>query len=182
MTESKRYNDFDNIKLFVKKNKSKEIISHYESFGFSLVFEKENDRYDDIIDLEFERPHNIKNKDELQLLQVYMEETVNGLAKIERNKHTKSLIFALTSSVFALAFIFLGAYLVLKIASLWGLIWGVASVIVGTAIAIVTILFSFSMFKKEKSDFEKIKIKLNKEISQICSDAKSLVGGKKCKK
>ena len=69
--------EYDELRLYVKKTKKDEIVNHYKVFGWNLVSINENKRYEDIVDLEFKRPHKIKEKDELQLLQVYMEENVN---------------------------------------------------------------------------------------------------------
>ena len=58
------YINYDSLKLYVKKNKSKEIIEHYKLFGWELAEEFENKKYEDILDLTFCRAHKIENKDE----------------------------------------------------------------------------------------------------------------------
>ena len=77
-------NKFDTLNLFVKKIKRQDVVDTYTSLGWKLLTEKENDRYEDIIDLTFLRPHKIQNKDQLQLMQVYTEDNLNEIAKLEK--------------------------------------------------------------------------------------------------
>lgn len=179
--ENKNYNDFDTLKLYVKKNKVDDLKKSYSCFGYELTSESPNNKYEDIVDLEFERPHKISNKDELQLLQVYMEENVNKLAKTEKNKHSKSTIFGLIFGPLCLAFVLFGAYLVLKVQTPLGLIFGVVSIILGIAVGIVTTIVSIEISKKEKITFEEIKNQLNSNTSEICAKAKKLLGGQNAK-
>lgn len=178
MMKTKNYNDFDIFKIYVKKNKSTEVIENYKSFGYELVEETPNERYEDILNLEFQRPHKIHNKDDLQLLQVYMEENVNDQAKLEKNKHSKSTIFGLCFGSLCLAFILLGAYLVLKIATVIGMIFGIISIVFGIAIGVVTIIVTIEMIKKEKIVFEKKHKEIVANTKSVCLEAEKLLGGK----
>ena len=181
MMERKRYNDFDTFKIYVKKIKAEEVKNNYQSFGYTLISETPNERYEDILNLEFERPHKIKNKDELQLLQVYMEENVNELAKLERNKPSKSTAFDLFFGALCLAFVALGAYFVLKIQTILGLIFGVISIIFGIAIGIVTTIVSIEISKQEKKTFNEKQTNLTENTIKICDEAKKLLGGQNAK-
>ena len=91
--------NYDNLTLYVKKNKVEEIVQHYEIFGWQLVKSVENDRYEDLVDLTFVRPHKIENKDDLQLYQVFMEEKLNEAAKAQRRRHIWSTLFAFNASL-----------------------------------------------------------------------------------
>lgn len=179
--EDKKYNEVDTLKLYVKTNKADDLKKSYSYFGYTLTNESPNSKYEDIVDLEFERPHKIPNKDELQLLQVYMEENVNKLAKTEKNKHSKSTSFGLCFGICCLAFILLGAYLVLKVSTLLGLIFGVVSIILGIAVGIVTTIVTIEILKKEKVSFEETQKQLTSNTSEICAKAKKLVGGQNAK-
>ena len=76
--------DKDNLHLYAKKSKLNLVEECYESIRKKKTAQEENKRYDDLVDLSFERPHKIKNKDDLQLLQIHMEHHLNKLGRIER--------------------------------------------------------------------------------------------------
>lgn len=60
----------DKLSVAVKADASDEIKRAYCTFGWKLEDEYDDGNYRDIIHMEFSRPHFIKEKDRLQLLQV----------------------------------------------------------------------------------------------------------------
>ena len=60
----------DKLSVAVKADASDEIKRAYCTFGWKLEDEYDDGNYRDIIHMEFSRPHFIKGKDRLQLLQV----------------------------------------------------------------------------------------------------------------
>lgn len=94
--------DKDNLHLYAKKSKLNLVEECYESLGWQKTAQEENKRYDDLVDLSFERPHKINNKDDLQLLQIHMEHHLNKLGRIERRKYFKSLIFGVSLCILGL--------------------------------------------------------------------------------
>ena len=104
-------NKFDLLSLYVKRNKKDEILQYYQCFNWKLKEENANKMYVDIVDLVLIRPHTLCNKDNLQLLQVYMEESLNKKAKLEQKKYPRStscgfvgMFIVLVSLVFSLVF------------------------------------------------------------------------------
>ena len=173
----KNYKYYDNLTLYVKKNKLKEIIQHYEIFGWELVEQKENGRYEDIVDLTFTRPHKIKHKDELQLQQVYMEEKLNELGKCERYKHSKTTSFGLCFGLITIAIIVLGVLISLSVKSIEGLICGIVIVVMG----FLLIGFEFVMLRKiyqyENELYEQRSEELERQIVKISKRVTELTGG-----
>lgn len=102
------YNKFDKLVLCVKDNKTKEIIGHYAHFGWELVESVSNKKYGNIMDLTFVRPHNIKNKDQIQLLQAGLDVELNKLAKLENKKHSLSVGLGFTFIILGLLAIIFG--------------------------------------------------------------------------
>ena len=158
------YINYDSLKLYVKKNKSKEIIEHYKLFGWEVLEEFENKKYEDILDLTFCRPHKIKNKDELQLLQVYMEERLNEQAKIEKHKHSKTTSIGLCLGVIGVGLITLGLLACLKVIMFVSLIGGILLAVSGS-------IFAFAVTKPTAIHKNKVSIGVNvaKKIVIICS-------------
>lgn len=166
----------DFLDLYVKKEKSQEIVRRYRIFGWQLEKASENNLYEDLVDLTFSRPHNIPNKDELQLVQVYMEEKVNEIAKEEHHKHSKSIALGLSCGVLGLVLIALGLLFCFNILPL-GLVAGILFSSFGCALWILGGIFIPMLVRRERKMFEKShSIKL-RELEEICEHARSLSGG-----
>ncbi|MBQ8749292.1 MAG: hypothetical protein IJW32_06025 [Clostridia bacterium] len=169
------YNDYDTIKLYVKKSKQDSIIRHYQILGWQVYETQDNNKYDDIVDLTLIREHKIKNKDELQLLQVYMEENFNETAKLEKEKHSKTTILGLCFGVFSLSLIVLGVLTLLKVLTL-DLFAGIALLVLGTLIAISQAVILPRLVKNENAKFrDKLKEK-EVELHLISEKIISLTG------
>lgn len=172
------YNNYDVLNLYVKRNKLEDIIKKYEIFGWQLEKQEDNKDYEDIVEVAFIRPHKIKNKDDLQLLQVYMEERLNKVGQIERSKNAKTTSLALIFGLLGMALLVLGSLdLIFKFFNIWAsgdiifLVLGLILVFTGSFIVP-------KIYKKEKVDFDaKISV-LELEIENICERAKFLMGGK----
>ncbi|MBQ7880974.1 MAG: hypothetical protein IJ358_03950 [Clostridia bacterium] len=177
MMKINNYKDYDTLTLYVKKNKLKEIIENYQIFGWELVKEQENDRYEDIVDLTFTRPHKIANKDELQLQQVYMEEKLNELGKLERHKHSKTTSIGLCFGTLALAFIIIGVLVALKTNSVTGLVGGIVVAIVGVLLIVVECIILFKLYKNETTIYEQRHNDLESELFMITKTVTELTGG-----
>ena len=106
------YNNFDKLNLFVKKQKLQDVINTYSSLGWKLVEKKDNKKYVDIIDITFLRPHNLKNKDDLQLIQVYVEDNLNDIAKLEKYKHSQTPTVGLSLGCLIFLLLFVGINLI----------------------------------------------------------------------
>ena len=168
--------DYDTLTLLVKKEKQEEIIKCYQNFGWELVGNNENRKYEDIVDLIFKRPHKIKNKDELQLQQVYMEERLNEIGKLERHKHSKTTGFCLFFGVIGLAMIIYGLYLILKF-NIAQIPISISQLSVGFVFCLATIIFAPKIYKKEKKTFHEKTIKLQEELKAIYEVVSTLTGG-----
>jgi len=173
------YKDFDKLSLYVKKYKAEEIIEHYKNFNWKLVSESENKKYEDIVDLTFIRKHKIENKDELQLLQVYMEERLNNVGKLEKNRNSKATAFGLGVGVFGLLLLIFGLMCCFQCFLLLNLTMSIICSCIGLILVIIFAIFLPKISKKEKSDFITNKQKIETEINEICKKALSLIGGDK---
>lgn len=178
MSRVEDYKNYDVLNLYVKRNKLESIISKYNIFGWELEKQEDNKEYEDIVELTFVRPHEIKNKDDLQLLQVYMEERLNKVGQIERNKNAKTTSLALVFGVIGLALILLG--ILDLIFNFFGLL--VAGDVIFLSLGVIlSLMGSFlvpKIYKKEKIDFDSKISVLELEIENICQRVKILAGGK----
>ena len=174
--EINNYNEFDTLEIYARKNKVDHIKSCYQSFSWHVVEEKENDRYSDTIDLTFQRPHKLKNKDELQLMQVYMEDTLNKYGSLERHKHAKSTTYGLCFGVLSLAILIAGIIILKN--SLLNILFGGTLIVLGLLSCMIVFVVCLKLFKTEKETFEQSRKKLQDDLETICKKAKKLAGGK----
>lgn len=171
------YNKFDKFSLYVKKEMKDEIVENYAKFGWELIDVKLNMFYDDIIDLTFKRPHIISNKDELQLSQVYMEDKINEIGKLNKNKDSKSTEFAMLCGLCGFC-LFVGAVLFYLNLSKPLNVWLAAVSIVGGCVFFAVLFVFFpKVKKKEQRVFEETRKRLYAEVGEICSRAELLRRG-----
>lgn len=172
------YKEFDTLTIYAKKNKLNSIIKHYQIFGWEIVSQNNNYKYEDIVDITFSRPHKIKNKDELQLYQVYMEDKINEIAKIERNKHSKSLTMGVIIGVVSVTIMILGILGILNISNNTGLVLELILISIGViAIFILTILLP-RLVKKEETSFKQKRKELEDQVTKIYQKVTLLNGDK----
>lgn len=172
--------EYDELNLYAKKDKSAEIIENYKNFNWTLENEVENDKYEDLSDLTFSRPHKIKNKDELQLLQVYMEENLNLIGKLEKYKHARSQAFGLCLGGLIIALLSLAVWYFVSFSNItYYFVSACVMCSISLICIILMIIFLPKIIKKENKRYIEIHKKLEDEVSEICSKAKNLVGGGK---
>lgn len=172
------YNKYDTLKIYANKSKRDEIIYHYNLLDWEVYEEVDNAKYEDTIDITFIRPHNIDNKDELQLLQVYMEERLNGIAKCEKDKYAVSLAFSLSTGVIGLAFVLVGIFAFLGYLLPMRNIVGVISMTLGVVLLTIFAILLPILIKKDRIKYDTNIAKLNKEVDEICDRIITLKGGK----
>lgn len=173
----KNNREFDTLTIYAKKDKAKEIVEYYKSFCWILTKESPNKLYEDLVDLTFKRPHKIENKDELQLLQVYMEENLNETARLERNKHSKTIALSLSFGVLSIMLLIFGSLFCCNIFANISLVTGIILVVIGAIICIVLSIFLPKLFKKEKLFFEQKHNEFTLQLEKIFEKTNFLVGG-----
>lgn len=166
----------DWIKLSTKKNKQQEVEKYYAGFGWNKVEEQSDKIYEDIVHLTFNRNHKIKNKDELQLLQVKLNNSLNKIAKYEKYKNIKSKCLSLTINIICAILIIWGIIIPLKNLSVINIIISSILVILGLFGFIINGIIIEKLRKKELYNFNKILKLENSKIQNIYSQAKKLSG------
>ncbi len=171
------YNNYDTLQLYVKKCKMDEIISRYKIFGWDVIESSDNAQYEDIVDITLLRPHKIDSKDELQLMQVYMEERLNAIAKIERNKHAKTTAIGLCLGVAALAVIIISILNLCRLLLDYNIVISIIMLSIGIIGLIIEVIMLPRLYKKENAQCLVKKHILERELDIICNNVKNLSGG-----
>ena len=168
--------EVDRLILYVKLSKVDEIVERYKLLGWNLVEKAENRLFEDLLDLTFERNHKIENKDDLQLMQIYMEDKLNAIGKVERRRHAKSTSLSLILGPLALVAILTGLIVIFQVSTAF--VWTIASILFSLALVCVVLLAVLlpRLIKKENKTFEKRNLILHTELDHICNRAKLLLG------
>lgn len=170
------YKNYDNLKLFVKKNKLDEIINYYNLLGWKLYHKEDNKKYEDLINLSLIRPHKIENKDQLQLLQVHLDETLNEQAKAKKHKHSLSTSLALFFGPLGFTFLALGILSALKVLNLFSFVVSIVVGCIGILSLVLGIIFVPKIVKKENIKYTKLDATYKQNLKEICEKITSLTG------
>lgn len=170
--------EYDKLNIYAKKNKSSEFIERYKCFNWTLETESENKKYEDLQDLTFSRPHKIKHKDDLQLLQVYMEENLNLIGKLEKYKYarTQSFVLCLGGIVFTLIALAIW-FFISKIEIHSYFVSAIVMLSISAMLIVLICIFTPKILKRDKQNYIKHNTRLENEVNDICQKAKSLIGG-----
>ena len=98
---------YDTLFVDMKKSEEERMVKYYEAFGWQVYERKASRRKSGSVNICFVRPHKIRNKDALSLLQVKMELAVNRFAVIK--KRTRGIAFALGAFLASLTLFFLAS-------------------------------------------------------------------------
>ncbi len=171
------YKNYDYLNVAVKEKKERQLIGYYADFKWEQIAREEDRRFYDIVRLKFRRGHKTEGKDELQLLQVIMENSINELGRLEKGRYARSLAFALTLLVLGLGALVGGIMMIVMHTLLRTLIAGITLTVVGTGFITIMSLGLKKVRLKERLRFETRSLKLNNEIERICAVARSIGGG-----
>lgn len=175
--KNEHINEFDTLTLYVKKHKTEQIIESYKKLKWDFVEYKENQKYEDIIDLTFKRQHKINNKDDLQLIQVYLEDKLNNIGKLEKNKYAKSTVFGLSICLPSFLLAVLGALLLFKVFNFASTQVGIVLTSVFTPLIILESVLLYKIRRHELASFEKKSNTLQSELDTILQKASEITGG-----
>lgn len=169
------YPDYDNLYVTVKSDKLEDITRYYSYLGWERVAVKEHRIYQDELNLSFRRPHGVADKDARQLMQVYLDEALNGLAKLHAAYCPKSVAFTVIFSLLSCGAIAAGICLALILGGPW--LWGgIAIAAFGGFLAVFTLAVSVISFKREKIARQKRENMLNETVDRVCEAAIRLGG------
>lgn len=173
----KNYKEFDYQTIVVKTEKKEQLIDNYSSFGWTKIEEKPHKQFDNLVEITFSRPHIIENKDELQFLQVNLEYEVNREAKLIKNKHSKSLIFALSMMVLISMLIVFAIFSMIKLPMPLSIILCCIYSVFAVLFFALSWIILKKLLKKENVSFETNLKSCIDSVHKICERANVLTKG-----
>ena len=169
------YHNYDKLKVTAKTAKEKELVSHYAYFGWKETDRKEDKRFFDIAHITFTRPHKIKNKDRLQLLQIYYEAYMNELYECEKTAYTGSASFMASACLTAVILAAIGVVFLFSVPLAMRILGGTLCFFAAFTVA-VSAHRTKKLYKREKSNYNERVNKLKNNIEEVLGIAKALAG------
>ena len=166
----------DTISIKSKRQASEHIIERYGDFGWSLSERKEDKLYSDIVHLTFTRPHCIKNKDKLQLMQVRLEIAYNTMGRLSCKIPVRSSLFVGLSGLLSAGLVACGVIAFLFLEGLFAVISGAVLCALGLTAGILCMLFTNRIYKKDKEKYSLLIEKQVDKIDGLCRKARILRG------
>ena len=176
--EERNYKEFDYQTILIKKQKVEQVVDNYKNFGWEVIRTTQDPQYENILEVEFKRNHFIKSKDRLQFLQVNMEVDTNKRGRLERTKHSKTLIGALSGGVLGAGLVALSVLSFMNMPFVLAVVFGTLFALFACCVCVACPILLTRNFKKEKIDFAVKCEELDKNILSCCIQAKKLLGAK----
>ncbi len=175
--KQRNYDEYDYMRILINKNVFDEIMLSYSCFGWEIYEKHFSSVFSDTIELTLRRSRWVKNKDKLQLMQVYMESGYADIGKLRKRKYLRSTILGLSVGTIATLLLSLFLYFTITSSHLATIICG-SVVCVLIASVLVRLLFALASLKKtEDKQYLQKRKEIIIEIEKICKDASATIGG-----
>ena len=166
----------DTISIKSKKRASEHIIARYGDFGWTLTDRKEDKLYGDIVHLTFSRPHCIKNKDELQLMQVRLEIAYNAMGRYSCKIPVRSALSGSLLGLLSLGLATGGAFIFLLLEGYLSIILGVLSCVTAIATGIFCVILTRTLRRRDREKYSQLIEEQIQKIDGLCKRARILRG------
>lgn len=173
------YHKLDRLSVSLNSVITEEILICYRALGWKQAERTEDVQFGNVEHFEFFRPHDIKGKDRLQLLQVTMETEVNNLAHATVNKHVYSLAAGICMGLLCLALVVWGVLLsalFYRSAGAPALVWGIVLGVLGVAAFVFSGFFVYKIVQRENERYEKSVRKGLDIIDEVYREACEITG------
>lgn len=166
----------DTISVKSKKQAAEHIVRRYGDFGWTLTEKEEDSLYEDVTHMTFTRPHFIKNRDELQLLQVRLEIAYNNMGKLSSKSRLRTSLFSSLFALLCAALIAGGIAVILLLDGLLPIISGALLCAAGVAAGVLGGLVSHRVYKKDRQKYGLLIQGQLDTIDELCKKARELRG------
>ncbi len=173
-TEPRDYNNYDYLDAAVKKNRINELAAHYAALGWVCVDSRDDKIYKDFKCVVMRRPHCVAHKDELQLLQVYLESAWNRIGRAEANPCPKTLAAGLVFGVISLTAMVLGLLCGLSVLHFINSFWGYILFGAGAVLAVINAVICAKAYRRELLKTREEAVEAARIIERVHLDAAAL--------
>lgn len=167
--------EYDNLNVAVRRDKVHDLMRYYRALGWENTAVREYGSSGRLLDMSFRRPHFIAQRDQLQLLQVYLETALNTEGWLERMPRPKTFFFCLFGGLLSLALIAAGLSFVFLAQTLRPFVFGWVLFGMGAAFALTDALFTVQFYRLEGVVVAKRWKEAKEEIERVCAEAERIL-------
>lgn len=175
--KQRNYDEYDYMRILINKDVFDEIMLSYSCFGWEVNEKRSSSVFSDTIEVTLRRSRWIKQKDKLQLMQVYMESGYADIGKLRKNKYRRSTILGLSVGLLATLMLCLFINFTVKSSHVATLVCGIIVCVLIFAVLVRLIFALFSIKKTEDKQYIQRKNEIVFEIEKICKDAAATING-----
>ena len=168
----------DKLAITVKADGAEDIKKAYAVFGWRLVKQYGDEKYGDIIHMDFVREHKIEGKDRLQLLQVRFEVAVNFLGKAPGRLSVRAGIIGALLSLIGIALIVYGAVVAFYSTTTVFYATGIGVISGGILFVVFALFVANKVFTTDKQTSGAVAAVLRDNIKDILAEASRITGVK----
>lgn len=165
------YRNYDRLFVAVKLNKSEELGRCYRALGWECVERRDDKIYRGRVHLTYRRPHRIENKDELQLLQVYLESALNDEGRLNGKSMPLTAAVGIITGLFTLAFLVTGLCLMYILGTPVTYAAGIIFLACGVAMFLLSLTVTLKVFFKEREKRRSKLLQARAEIAAVLKEA-----------
>lgn len=169
--------EYDNLYVTIRRDKAEDCMRCYRSFGWEVFSCEEHRIYYNLLNLSLRRPHKISNKDELQLLQVYLETALNTIGKLERKPRPLTVTIWSLFSVIIAGLIVAGLCFALISTVFTYVVIGWVCVGLGVLFIAPAVLITVRLYRLDGMFAAAGKLAADREIEMVCARAEQLTDG-----
>lgn len=168
------YKKHDKLVITTKKALLEQVLNAYSVFKWEQLKLKDDKNYGDEVHVTLVRPHQLKNKDSVQYLQVCFEKYLDQISNAYTYKNLKSTLITSLVAVCGLAFVIGGLVLILNCANFL-LAFGYFLAAIGLIIPVALIPLFIKTYRKENLLYKQKRNNLNIKIDEILKKARELL-------
>jgi len=174
------YKNYDRLFVTVKLNKLEEPEKCYDALGWECVGKK-NVR-GGRVQINYRRPHRVENKDELQLLQVYLEAALNEEGKLDTRSMPLTAAVGVITGFLTVALAVLGLCLTFLTDNPVYFVAGVVFLSCAVAMLLLAVTATLKSFFKEREKRKARLLKARAEISATLRKVEAINGSREAVK
>ena len=168
------YKKHDKLVITTKKALLEQVLNAYSVFKWEQLILKDDKNYGDEVHVTLVRPHQLKNKDSVQYLQVCFEKYLDQISNAYTYKNLKSTIITLLVAVGGIGLIIGGLALIFNCVNFLALLgYGLSSA--GVLIPVALIPLFIKTYRKENLLYKQKRNNLNIKIDEILKKARELL-------
>lgn len=169
--------EYDDLYVTIRRDKLDDCLRYYRALGWEVFSFEEHKVYYNLFNIVLRRPHKIEGKDELQLLQVYLETALNSIGRLERKPRPLTVTVVTVFTVLIAGLITVGLCFALLSDLVTYIIIGWICVGLGIFLIIPAVPVTVVLYRLDGLYASAGRLAADREIGIVCARAEQLTSG-----